>query len=161
MLLSRLLVVAAVLCWVGFGVVTMTQTVGLPLMFVLPSFFMPVFGLVTLIASCMFVTSRMWPKLAFLRDPKVVNGNKATVGIFLLFVALISFPGLWIFLVVHAMALGDPTPPALGMALMAFAGVPAFILLSLSGLWLVYASRPPEQPATVPFKNPVPDDIGP
>lgn len=81
-----------------------------------------------------------WRKLEYLDDDETVNSNKLTVGIFLLTVSLIAFPGTAIGPVIYAYVSGKRE-----MALLSFygmIGLPFFVILSLIGFALIRSGRP-------------------
>ncbi len=158
-LFFRLFVAAVVLMWIGMAFMFLYGFTGFALSFLLPRYFNSVIHFLGFVVACVAVTRWCWPRLAFLRDPKIVNGNKATVGMFCLFVALLAFPGTMVVPVIIASMANNSSLLALSYA--SFFGLPVFVLLSVIGLALVWACRPPEAVAAQSFEATVPGVAGP
>lgn len=94
------------------------------------------FPLLIFTASCIYV----WPRTAYLRAENVVNSNKATIGIFLLTLALVAFPGSFVMPFAYA-ALSGRSETAM-YAWFSIIGIPTFALLSIAGLALVKSAQP-------------------
>lgn len=99
----------------------------------------PVF-MVFLVVLTIGVAWYVWPKVAHLAIKEVVDSRKATIGIFLLTLALAAFPGTVI--LPFAYAAWSGRSEASLYAWYAVLGVPVFIVLSIIGLILTFGSRP-------------------
>lgn len=98
--------------------------------------------IIALLAGAMIVALWMmyWKKLQYLDDEETVNSNKVTIGIFLLTLALVAFPGAVAGQLIYAILSVNG-----GLAIYAFYGMfglPIFGILSLIGLALVRTGRP-------------------
>lgn len=116
------------------------QTVFSMLFVFLPDHVDTVLHAVSLCSLFIAVVWLMWPKLAHLSLKSVVNSNKATIGIFLLTLALIACPGAFIAPLVYSV-LTDNSDSA-QYAWFGIIGIPFFIVLSLIGTVLIFSSRP-------------------
>lgn len=83
-----------------------------------------------------------WGKLEYLDDDETVNSNKVTVGIFLLTVSLIAFPGTAIAPLAYAYVSGNKDMAL--FSLYGMLGFPIFVVLSLIGFALIRSGRPKE-----------------
>jgi hypothetical protein len=94
-----------------------------------------IFQLILVVIVARFV----WPRVAHLAVESVVNSAKATVGIFLLTLALIAFPGTLIAPFIYAAISGNQN--AAMYAWLSIIGVPIFAVVSAIGLVLIHKSR--------------------
>lgn len=110
------------------------------LFFFVPSNLRVIVSAVSQLTLVVVVAWLVWPRVAHLAVESVVNSAKATVGIFLLTLALIAFPGT--FLIPFAYAALSGKSDAVMYAWFSIFGIPAFIVLSVIGLLLIHLSRP-------------------
>jgi len=116
------------------------QQLALPLSMLLPAEIGPAAAIAIPILIFFAIALKIWPKTYFLREERVLNGNKATIGIFLLTLGLLAFPGTVVMPFAYAAWSGRPD---YGMyAWYSLFGIPVFIVLSISGLALIASSRP-------------------
>ena len=97
-------------------------------------------GSVLLVALILAAAWKVWPKVAHLAVEEVVNSKKATVGIFLLTLALVAFPGTVLLPLAYAAWSGHSEAKLLGWY--ALFGIPFFVVFSIIGLILTFGSRP-------------------
>jgi hypothetical protein len=96
------------------------------------------FAIPALLAIAIFIYG--WPKTSYLNENNLVNGKKATFGIFSLTLALIAFPGTLVIPFAYAAWSGNANISM--YAWYSLIGVPVFILFSISGLALTVSARP-------------------
>jgi hypothetical protein len=84
----------------------------------------------------------IWPRLTHLNDEPTANSNKATIGIFLLALSLIAFPGTLVFPFLLAAWSGNSDYTMLAYSSMI--GAPIFGIMSPVGMYLVLTARRPK-----------------
>jgi len=116
------------------------QQLAIPLSMLLPTKIGPAFAIAIPILIFLAIAARTWPKTDYLREEKVLNGNKATIGIFVLTLGLLAFPGTVV--VPFAYAAWSSRPDYSMYAWYSLFGIPVFIVLSIAGLTLLASARP-------------------
>ena len=133
---GRTCVVLALAIWLGY--VTYT-TLSMSFMMVPALRHLPAILPLTLL--CMAIMAiYVWPRTSYLNEPATVNSGKATIGLFLLTIALIAFPGMQA--IAYLLSSSNPgkgfAVAVLGYSLIS---LPIFIFCSLPGLALTWGAR--------------------
>ena len=136
---GRACVVLAATMWGAyFG-----QQIAFLLSIFLPAAIAPAFIIATPVLVFAVICAHIWPKTYYLREESVINGNKATIGIFLLTLGLIAFPGTVVIPFAYAAWSGRSENSM--YAWYSLFGIPVFIVLSIAGLALVASVRPKQK----------------
>ena len=116
------------------------QHVALLFLIFLPVELGQVFRIALPVLMFIAISVYIWPKTSYLREESVLNGNKATIGFFLLTFGLLAFPGTIVIPLAYA-ASSDRSEVSM-YAWYSFFGLPVFVLLSIAGLALIASARP-------------------
>jgi hypothetical protein len=134
---GRICVLLSIALWVGFFGY---QAIVIPLFLIASSKLGSIFSAGISILILGVFSAYVWPKTSYLQAEPIINSNKVTIGIFLLTIAFVAFPGSLLLPIFYAKWSGNSGAAIL--ALYSIVCVPIFAILSIVGLLLVRSARP-------------------